>query len=741
MRRLVPAVAACAALLGALATAAPGAQAAGRCGPASSSPWCDTSLSSDARAGLLLSALTQDEKVSLLGGDDFCGGTGCGGTGHTGYSQGVARLGLPDEYFSDGPLGPRQGKTTAMPSPTGLAATFDPGLAYAAGTEVAKEVRAKGNDVVFAPTVNIMRNPLGGRSFEAYGEDPFLDTRMTVPWIDGAQAQGVMATVKHYVANNQEGQDATGQTGQPGAPIGVGVNGTRYTIDEHIHDRTLHEIYMPHFEAAVKQAHSALVMCSYNQVNDEFACENQHLLTDVLRHDWGFRGEIVADYGAAHPNGTAAGLNAGDDFEAWPPWAYTPTQVDAALATGMVSQATLDLRVREILRTLFAYGFFDRPAYRNDDGQINQSADAAVAQHIEEAGITLLRNHGALPLRAPRLHSIAVIGKAATTFVTGGGSGNVTPFSFTTPLDAIRARAGRSVNVTYSDGSDAAAAATAARGADVAVVFANDYETEGSDRQCLTLECPDSSGDQDSLIQQVAAANRKTIVVLETGAPVLTPWRNQVAGLLEAWYPGERGGTAITRVLFGDVDPSGRLPATFPNAEGDTPTAGDPEKYPGVANNVYYKEGVFVGYRWYDARGLSPAFPFGFGLSYTRFRYSGLRLLRPRPGQRVPSGAPARLLVSAVVKNVGHRRGIAVPELYLGLPSSSAVPEPPVQLKGFTRISLAPGASKRFRIALDSRAFSYWNSSPAGWQIVPGCYRVLLGSSSRGLPLQARRCS
>jgi beta-glucosidase len=345
-----------------------------------------------------------------------------------------------------------------------------------------------------------------------------------------------------------------------------------------------------------------------------------------------------------------------------------------------------------------------------------------------------------LPLRAARVHSIAVIGKAANTFITGGGSGNVTPFSFTTPLDAIKARAGRRVNVTYSDGSDPAGAAAAAKTANVAVVFANDYETEGSDRQCLTLECPNSGGDQDSLIQQVAAANPRTIVVLETGAPVLTPWRSQVAGLLEAWYPGERGGTAIARVLFGDVDPSGRLPATFPNAEGDTPTAGDPEKYPGVANNVYYKEGVFVGYRWYDAQGLTPAFPFGFGLSYTRFRYSGLRVLRPRRGQRAASGDPAVAVVSAVVKNVGRRRGAAVPELYLGLPSSTAVPEPPVQLKGFTRVNLGPGVSKRFKIALDSRAFSYWNSSKAAWQIVTGCTRVLVGSSSRDLPLHARRC-
>jgi beta-glucosidase len=363
-----------------------------------------------------------------------------------------------------------------------------------------------------------------------------------------------------------------------------------------------------------------------------------------------------------------------------------------------------------------------------------------VAQRVEEAGITLLRNQGVLPLRPGHVHSIAVIGKAATTFITGGGSGNVTPFSFTTPLDAIRARAGHRVQVTYADGSDPAGAVATAHNADVAIVFANDYETEGSDRQCLTLECPNINGDQDSLIEQVAAANHRTIVVLETGAPVLTPWRGMVAGLLEAWYPGERGGAAIARVLFGDVDPSGKLPVTFPNAEGDTPTAGDPEKYPGVGNNVFYKEGLFVGYRWYDQQRIIPAYPFGFGISYTRFRYSGLRLRRPRRGQRAPSGDPAVLVASAVVRNVGRRRGVAVPELYVSLPSSSAVPEPPVQLKGFTRIALRPGATRRFTIALDSRALSYWNASAGNWRPVPGCYRVLIGSSSRDLPLGARHC-
>jgi beta-glucosidase len=701
----------------------PAARAEGRCGDPAQRRWCNTALSADARAGLLLAALTEQEKISLLAGDDTFQRTG-----HTGFSHGIPRVGLPDTFYSDGPLGPRQGSATAMPSPMGLAATWDPTLANAAGVEIANEVRDKGNDVVFAPTVNIMRTPLGGRTFEAYGEDPFLVAHMTVGWIDGAQSQGVIANVKHFAANNQEGADPTGTSGDPGNPLGVGVVGSRYVADSVIDERTLREIYLPQFEAAVKQAHVGSVMCSYNKLNGQYACENTHLLQDILRREWGFRGYVLADYGAAHD--VVASLNDGLDFENWPPFAYRPPEIELALALNLASPDEVDRHVRAILRTMFAYGFFDRPAYANDDSQIDKPAHAAVAQRVEESAATLLRNNGTLPLDSSRLHSIAVIGKYATTFVTGGGSGNVHPFSYTDPLDAIRARAGSAVHVTYSDGSDQAAAVAAARASDVAVVFGGDYDTEGTDRQCLTLECPNTNGNQDALIQQVAAANPRTVVVLETGGPDLTPWRDRVGALLEAWYPGERGGAAIARILFGDVDPSGRLPVTFPNSAGDIPTAGDPEKYPGVANEVHYKEGVLVGYRWFDAHGLTPAFPFGFGLSYTTFRYSGLSIA---PG---PPGSVAT--VGATVTNTGSRAGVAVPELYLGLPSPApSVVQPPRQLKGFTRVALAPGQSARVTLPLDERAFSYWNTAAERWAVAAGCYPVAVGASSRDLPLSA----
>jgi beta-glucosidase len=294
------------------------------------------------------------------------------------------------------------------------------------------------------------------------------------------------------------------------------------------------------------------------------------------------------------------------------------------------------------------------------------------------------------------------------------------------PLQGVINRAGPGVKVTYNDGSDPASAAAVAKASSVAIVVASQYEIEGTDVQCLTLECPNAYGDQDSLIQQVAAANRRTIVVLETGGPVLTPWRSQTKALLEAWYPGGQGGAAIARVLFGDVNPSGHLPISFPRSASQDPTAGDPNSYPGVANLETYNEGVFVGYRWLDAHQMSPAFPFGLGLSYTRFTYAGLRV---KPGA-------AGALVSFTVKNVGRRAGATVPQLYLGLPSAPGARQPPAQLKGFTKLILAPGQVARVRFRVGSRALSYWDTRVSGWRIAPGCYRVMVGRSERDLPLR-----
>lgn len=704
----------------------------GRCGDPAQRPWCHPQLSPDERADRLLAALSEDERIQLLGGDVIGAGP------HTGASRAIPRLGIPPVYYSDGPLGPRQGPATAVPAPLALAATFDPRWAAIHGTEVADEVAHKGNDAVFAPTVNIMRTPQGGRSYEAYGEDPYLVARTTVAWIQGAQSHGVIATVKHFAANNQEGQ--------VGVPPLTGIAGGRFLVDAKVDERSLREIYFPQFEAAVRQAKVGIVMCAYNRVNGRYACENPHLLGDVLKKEWDFEGYVLSDYGAAHD--TAGSMRNGLDFEPFPGLTYSPAAIRAALAVGSVTQHDVDEHVRRILRTLFAFGFFDRPAYVADDRAIDVVGHAAIAEQLEEHAITLLRNrHHLLPLDAAHLHSIAVIGPYANRFVTGGGSGNVTPFTVTTTLAAIRQRVGPRVAVGYDEGSDPDRAAAIAARSDVAVVVVGDVESEGEDKSCLGLNCasdltaslpplsscaeprcPPNGLDQDRLIERVASANPHTVVVLETGAPVLTPWRDRVAALLEAWYPGEEGGVAIARVLFGDVDPAGRLPVTFPRSPEQLPTAGDPTSYPGVDETEYYREGVLVGYRWYDAHHLEPAFPFGYGLSYTTFRFDELQLAAGGAGDAVAT-------VSVRVTNTGRRRGVAVPELYLSLPAPApTVPQPPRQLRGYAKVVLEPGQSAVVSFPLNDRSFAYWDVA-SGWRIAPGCYRVAVGGSDGNLPL------
>ena len=397
--------------------------------------------------------------------------------------------------------------------------------------------------------------------------------------------------------------------------------------------------------------------------------------------------------------------------------------------------ADVDAHVRRYLRTLFAYGAMDRAAFEPDEAAIDQAGNAAKSGRVAEKGIVLLKNDGLLPLSANKLDSIAVIGPGADAFLTGGGSSSIKPFSTTTPFEGIKDLVGAGVDVATDDGSDPDQAAQLAADSDVAIVIPASYSTEGVDRTCLSFECPPVFGNQDALIRQVADANPETAVVMESGGPMLTPWSGKVGAVLEAWYPGSDGGSAIARVLFGKVDASGRLPVTFPKRDADIPTAGDENAYPGVNDVVDYPEGLLVGYRHYEANGIKPAYPFGHGLSYTSFRFSKLQIERTAGGGSArKQGRPS---VSVVVKNTGDRSGVAVPQLYLSLPSTKAVPQPPKALKGFKRITLDPGKSKRVRFPLNRRAFSYWDTDAHGWKIVRGCGKVLVGSSSAKTPLQA----
>ena len=669
----------------------------GPCGDVRERPWCDTTLPAGQRADLLLKALTEAEKLKLLAGVS---------SSHTGQTPAIPRLGIRSVFLTDDSKGVKQGLATALPIPMAVAASFDPREAGLAGAVIGNEAKHKGNDVLLGPTVNIMRTPLGGRTFEAYGEDPYLVSHTAVPWIKALQRQGVIAEVKHYCCNNQEGPPYSAE---------------KMWSSSNLDDRTLREIYLPGFEAAVKRAHVGSVMCAYNRVNDDWACEHKQLLTDILRHEWGFKGVVVSDWQAQH--NTVSAMRNGLDVEMPTPVDYSPDRVQAALDAGLITQAEIDGHVRNLLRTLFAFGFFDRPAFANDN-RINWAKHASVAMTMEERGMVLLKNDHVLPLNNT-VHSIALIGPQAARYENGSGTDDVKARQHDTPLAQIRKRAGEYMKVMYDDGSDQAHAAATAKRADVAIVFASDSEGEDREKVAPTVDgsAPNSLGhsDQTGLINAVAAANKRTVVVLETGDPVVTPWRHDVAGMLEAWYPGESGGAALAHVLFGDVDPGGRLPATFPASESQYPTSDDP-----AANNgpeVDYREGVFVGYRWYDANHVTPAYPFGYGLSYTTFRYSNLHI----------HGSTVR----ATVTNTGDRTGVAVPQLYLHLPAPSAsVPQPPRQLKGYRSLRLAPGMSKRVTFRLGPRDFSYWDAAASGWRIAPGCYRVYVGSSSRDLPLR-----
>lgn len=727
--------AAAAAVFAVMATTASTALAEGRCG---SYAWCDTSLSPAQRAQLMLAAMSQSDKVGVLTGQE------------------AADVGMPAIKFTDGAVGAGgvgsgTEDATAMPAGIALASNFDPAMAKRYGEVVGAEVRNRGFDGDYGPTVNIMRTPLGGRTYEGYGEDPYLDAQTAVGWIDGLQSKDVMADVKHFAANNQEGQI--------GASPLEGVIGGRFDTDVDVDPRWLHEIEFPAFEAAVTQAHSATVMCSYNLVNGAYSCANHYLLKQTLREEWGFPGYVVSDAGACHePNeDLEAGLNV-DILDT----CYSPPAVDALLAAGVVSEQTLNERDFEVLRTLFSFGVFDHPSWPKDISQDDVTGDEAAADAAEEGGSVLLENNGVLPIDPAKVHSIAVIGPAANQYIHGNGSSEVTPYFKTTALAGIEARAAQShIPVTYNSGTVAAGAEEAAKAAGLAIVVVADTESEGVDKACmsLTAQCsggqatppdPESTqldfGDQDELISKVAAANPNTVVVMETGAPVLTPWRSQVAGLLEAWYPGEDGGSAIAHVLFGDADPGGRLPATFPQSETDIPTeAGGAARYPGVVEPLEgecqieasmpcpyfqedYSEGVFVGYRWYDEQHIQPAFPFGFGLSYTQFRLSGLRVQRG-------SGPEPSASVSVTIKNTGKRSGWAVPELYLSLPATASVPEPPLQLKGFDKVQLSPRRSLRVTMPLDARSFSYWSDASNAWETAAGCAQIEVGQSSAELPL------
>ncbi|MBE9375301.1 glycoside hydrolase family 3 C-terminal domain-containing protein [Saccharopolyspora sp. HNM0983] len=683
-------------------------------------PWSDPTLPPDRRAGLLLRELTLDEKISLLGGDEVDGVLG-GPDSHIGTGHGIERLGVPTVRYGDGPIGARQGEGTALPATISLAASFDTELAERYAAVVGNEIRCKGNDVLFGPTIDVLRTPLSGRGFEGFGEDPYLTSGLAVPWIVAARREGLIVCAKHLGAYVQEGA--------------FGLAGSRLQYDAMVDERTLREIYLPPFEAAVREADVGSVMGAYNKLNGQYCCENQWLLNDLLKQEWGFPGYTLADYGAVHS--TAASLNNGLDFEPWPALFLSPGSVSTAVHTGKVSTADIDDHVRRILRTMFAHGLFERTPQPPDDDLIDRPGHLAEATRIAEQGMTLLANDGMLPLDEATLAGgrIAVIGEAADRFVQGGGSSSMTPFSFVSAEQGLAERAGSAITVEYDKGRIPEKAAEAARGADVAVVVVADLQSEFTDKPDLdvdaglysfpNVEVGDPFVDQDAVIEAVLDANPNTVVVLHTGGPVLMPWRHRARAVLQAWYAGSGAGTAVARVLFGDVDPGGRLPVTFPEHEEDLPTAGDPQRYPGVGGKVHFDEGVFVGYRHFDQQDIEPAYPFGHGLSYTEFDYRDLQV--------------EHRAVHVSVTNTGARPGSTAPQLYLGLPApNETTPQPPKQLKGFAKLHLEPGETRRVTFPLTDRDLSYWDGVTGQWRIAPGTCEIMVGESSRDIRLTGR---
>jgi beta-glucosidase len=796
-------------------------------GPA---PYQDRAAPVEARVDDLLPRLTLDEKLSIIGGDrDF-------------YIRPIPRLGIPEIKMADGPLGVRNyGLSTAYPATIGLAASWDAGLAREFGAAVGSDARARGVNIMLGPAVNINRVPQNGRNFEYLSEDPYLAGVVAAQIVTGIQGQGVVATVKHFAANNQETE--------------------RGTIDARVSERALREIYLPAFRAAVEQGQAWAVMSAYNRLNGNYCSANDWLNNRVLKGDWGFKGVLMSDWGAAHD--TLGVANGGLDLEMPSGQFMNAAMLKPLLASGQVSQATIDEKVRRILRLEVANGFLDRqqeiPTIPKDDPR-----SAAVALKVEREAVVLLKNdHNALPLSGKKIRRIVVLGPNAAGFPAGGGSAHVEPFHYVSVLDGLRKAApkaqidaiagpgpdllgrlvetaayegplklefmsgdwqnrkviaattearidhdwrdkapapgveladywarwsgtlrapaagkyifmvqnhgnvnvkldGRDIIESWSNPNDTLFAevpleagklypfavevrhdnqgpagvrfawgaapplltddeAARVRSADAAVVCAGFnlmLEGEGSDR---SYELPN---DQPDLIRRVAALNPRTIVVLNSGGVVATAdWVGRVPALLQAWYPGQEGGRAVAEIIMGSVNPSGKLPISYEKRREDSPSYGN---YPGANGTVNYAEGILVGYRWFDAKGVAPLYPFGFGLSYTTFSYDKFH---------IEPTADGHWAVTFQVTNNGTQTGDEISEIYVSPPVTSRAARPIRELRGFSRETLATDQTITVTVILDRRAFSYFDEAKGDWAVEPGSYTVEVGSSSRNILL------
>jgi len=796
----------------------------------------------EARVDDLFGRLTPEEKLSL-----------CSGTGFT--TQPISRLAVPAMGMVDGPQGVRggtagtQGPATLFTSGVALASTWDRDLVRRVARAIGEETRNKGEGafVLLGPDINIHRSPLGGRNGESFSEDPFLTAQLTIPYVMGIQSAGVAACVKHYACNNEEGD--------------------RNTVDVRVDERTLREIYLPAFEAGVRQGHSWTIMAAYNRINGPYATANHYLLTDVLKRQWGFDGLVMSDWGAVHE--TVGVVNAGNDLEMPGGQFQTAEKLKAALDSGTITQAAIDESVHRILRTILRVGLLDG-SHAPDASKVNSPEHQRLTFEAASEGIVLLKNERhTLPLDRTRLRSVAVIGPAAVKMQFGAlGSPAVTPFYSLSPVDGIKKLVGDTVAVNvvegvglpapfpeavpttalrttdgqpglrgeyFTDGdlqgeatgtrvdsliqigrnfapptgmttvgsirwtgtltattggeytfslrssagcrlllngkpvfdeattgdntprmgkvtltagksydirvevvkiadplrvrlawsppvvSDIPAAVAAAAKSDVAIVFATTLGQDGEGRDRPSMALP---GEQDRLIRAVAAANKRTIIVLNAGTPCqMTEWLGPVPAVLNAGFPGQEGGRAIASVLFGDVNPSGKLVDTFGARREDYPDFGN---FPGVNGVVHYSEGIYVGYRHFDKDRIAPLFPFGYGLSYTTFRYANLKMTAPT---LAPDGS---IEVRVDITNTGTRAGTEVAELYVRDPQPK-IDKPIRELKGFERVALKPGETQTVHFILTPQHLAYYDVSGKQWKADAGTYLVEIGASSRDL--------
>lgn len=787
----------------------------------------------------LLKRMTLEEKIDMLGGTGF-------------ETKAIERLGIPPLNMADGPLGVRWNNSTALPSGILLGATWNPDLATEFGKVLATETKAKGRHVILAPCVNIARIPMGGRNFESFGEDPFLTSRITVNYIKGVQQENVVATVKHFAANNQEHQ--------------------RDFVNTIVDERTLNEIYFPAFKAAVEEAKVLAVMSAYNKLNDHFCSENDYLLIDKLKTEWNFNGLVMSDWGAVHS--TVPTFNSGLDLE-MPTGKYLNKEtLLEKIKIGELSEAKLDDKVRRILRVMFTIGLFDD--YKYDPTKVNTDGHKQAALNIAKEGIVLLKNNNSiLPLDLNKIKSIAVVGPNSKVAITGGGgSSMVVPFKSVSPLEALQNKIGDKVKINFAQGmiidgetniienkflftdkdekvnglkaeyftnmnlegkperiitddqinfmwndkgpfedfqidnfsvrwtgyvkpeksetytfdvgsddgvrlyiddelvindwndhayltnsytKDLTAgklykikleyyergggaivklgwrkpnndliidAINAAKNSDITLIFAGtnaNYESEGFDRKDLILP-----NKQDEFIQKVADASKNTIVVLTTGSPVeMDKWINKVDGLIEAWFAGEQAGNAIAEILIGETNPSGKLPITFPKRWEDCSAFDTYKKEDGTTR---YEDGIYVGYRHFDKNKIEPLFPFGFGLSYTTFKYNDLKLSSK---EITPND---KLTVTLKVKNTGKVKGSEVVQLYIK-DIESKIDRPTKELKGFKKVSLNPDEEKTVEMTIDKNALSFFDPTTKEWIAESGEFEILIGSSSQDIKL------